>query len=158
MQKSLIWLGSLVMVGGAMWGCGSSDAGFQSGSGNGGTSGASGASAGGNAGDGSGGSAGLACDGTHPQEDGGERRCAEGACHCVDTDQCLSAEIASRCCDEGELECFREGGKFDCKGTHPQVEGDKRFCEEGACYCQSRDACLPAETAETCCPEPPKCT
>lgn len=158
MQKSLVGVGSLVLVGGTIWGCGSSDTAFESGPGSGGNAGASSGGSSGSGATSSGGSAGLACDGTHPIDEGGERRCPEGECRCVDTDQCMTADIASRCCGTGELECFREGGKFDCKGEHPQVEGDKRFCNEGACYCQSRDACLPAETAETCCPEPPKCS
>lgn len=160
MKKSVVWLGSFLVSGIAIWGCGSSDSGLESGSGTGGSAGASGGSAGGSSG--SGGSAGsLSCEGTHPEVDGGERRCPEGECRCSDStggsDKCLAEGTAAECCGEGELECFREGGKFECKGDHPQVDGGKRFCLEGACYCEGRDSCMAAEIAEACCPDTPKC-
>jgi hypothetical protein len=162
MQKSVVWLGLLLVSGTTIWGCGSSDSGLENGPGSGGAAGASGGAAGGSSGSaGSAGSANLSCEGTHPEVDGGERRCPEGECRCRDStdgsDKCLSETTAAECCGDGQLECFREGGKFECTGDHPQVDGGARFCAEGACYCEGRDACLPAEIAAACCPDTPKC-
>lgn len=38
-----------------------------------------------------------------------------------------------------------------CTGTHPLVEGERRFCEAGDCFCATPDACFPAAIAATCC-------
>jgi hypothetical protein len=154
MRKISFWLGLGLVAASAAWGCGSDDSSFGEGTGTGG--GNQDGSTGGAAGNSSGGSAGMQCNGEHPIVDGGDRRCGEGECRCLSLDMCFPEDNAARCCD-GELECFREGGKFDCKGSHPIVDGGTRYCEEGACYCESRDACLPAEKAKTCCPEPAKC-
>jgi hypothetical protein len=165
MRNSFILLGSVVFVTGMLGACGSSESGLDEGPGTGGTSGADGGSAGvasgGAAGTASGGSAGAACVGSDPTEDGGERRCPEGECRCASStggnDRCLPEGHAAACCGEGELECFREGGKFDCKGVPPQNEDGKRFCLEGTCLCEGRNACLPAAEAAACCPDTPKC-
>ncbi len=161
-KTSFCAAGLAVLAAGIAWGCGSGDSGLD-GAGGGNTGGvagntASGGAAGtsGSAGSASGGSAGLSCQGDHPLVDAGDRYCGEGECRCIASDKCFSDKDAARCC-EGELECFREGGRFECKGAHPQVDGSARFCENGDCYCEARDACLPAEIAATCCPETPKC-
>lgn len=46
----------------------------------------------------------------------------------------------------------------ECDGSHPLVEGDLRYCEQGFCYCGDFmvdppfDVCYAAEIAEPCCP------
>lgn len=58
-----------------------------------------------------------------------------------------------RCNEMGEL-----GECSCCEGSHPLVEGDLRYCEEGSCYCGALqvdppiDVCYEAMIAESCCP------
>lgn len=38
-----------------------------------------------------------------------------------------------------------------CSGTHPLVEGERRYCAPGDCYCATPDSCHSAPTAAACC-------
>lgn len=54
-----------------------------------------------------------------------------------------------------------DAGMVECMQVHPTVEGDRRFCEPGFCYCLEPDvfeACYSAETATACCRVTPDCT
>jgi hypothetical protein len=54
-----------------------------------------------------------------------------------------------------------DAGEVACDPLHPIVEGDRRFCDPGFCYCLEPDvfeACYSAETATACCRVTPDCT
>ena len=46
-----------------------------------------------------------------------------------------------------------EVGEVECNGTHPNVNGQARTCDEGSCYCAGDpvDTCFPEDTVEACC-------
>jgi hypothetical protein len=80
----------------------------------------------------------------------GVEGCDPGTAEACD---CGDGPGVQRCTDAGELgpcEC--------CMGDHPIVEGDLRYCEEGACYCGALmamppiDVCYVESIAELCCP------
>jgi len=54
-------------------------------------------------------------------------------------------------------------GGSACDATHPLVEGDMRFCEQGFCYCGDPaadpplDSCYAADEADACCPVDLEC-
>lgn len=50
--------------------------------------------------------------------------------------------------DAGEY----DAGEVICRGEHPLVMGDRRYCNPGDCYCADPDACFPMEVADACCP------
>lgn len=89
---------------------------------------------------------------------------AEGTTSEGETDAaCLPGTIFTCDCPEGPgyQECS-ESGEIGpcicCEGSHPLVEGDLRYCEEGHCYCGDLmamppvDACFAQAIAEACCP------
>jgi hypothetical protein len=46
----------------------------------------------------------------------------------------------------------------ECSGAHPNVEGNRRFCDAGSCYCSDPfDTCFAADVATACCAEGPRC-
>jgi hypothetical protein len=63
---------------------------------------------------------------------------------------------ASREVDSGDV----DAGAVECIGTHPIVDGERRFCDPGFCYCLEpgpRDTCFPTATAAACCTVEPEC-
>ena len=45
-----------------------------------------------------------------------------------------------------------------CSGAHPNVDGQRRFCDPDACYCTDPfDTCFAATVAEACCNVTPDC-
>lgn len=102
-----------------------------------------------------------ACLPSHPLLDAGSRFCAPGQCYCppsgVNGDSCLPAGTASACCPARSVVCAsNDAGPVCPVGTHPLVDGGARFCPPGRCYCPlpgaGSDSCLPAESADMCCP------
>lgn len=96
------------------------------------------------------------CTGTHPLLDGARRYCEPGDCFCADPDNCFPEEIAEACCEVavtcGDADAgAADGGGVICTGTHPLLDGTRRYCEAGDCYCADPDACFPAEIAASCC-------
>lgn len=106
----------------------------------------------------------VACMGTHPNVMGDRRFCDPGACYCGDPtgtpaiDACFDEAVAASCCpvDVVCAPAMGTDGGLTCTGTHPRVEGTRRFCDPGFCYCGSMammvDACYPAASAAACCP------
>ena len=101
----------------------------------------------------------VECSGSHPIVEGGRRFCDPGSCYCGDTamglDVCYTADIADACCPV-DLECApATDGGVACMGEHPNVEGGRRFCDPGWCYCGSPsmglDVCYMAGVADACC-------
>ena len=43
------------------------------------------------------------------------------------------------------------GGGVICTGTHPILDGTRRYCEAGDCFCADPDNCFPSEIAASCC-------
>ena len=112
---------------------------------------------GGGASDGGGGDDGsVMCMGTHPLLDGARRYCETGDCFCADPDACHPEAVAAACCSvavvcgDTDAGAPADAGPM-CMGTHPLVEGMRRYCEPGACFCSNPDACFPAATASGCC-------
>lgn len=93
----------------------------------------------------------VICRGTHPIVEGGRRYCEPGDCFCADPDACFPSEVAASCCSVGVVCGSPDGGTAICRGTHPIVEGTRRYCEAGDCFCATPDACFPSEIAATCC-------
>jgi len=49
-------------------------------------------------------------------------------------------------------------GGVQCRGSHPNVEGQRRFCDVGSCYCTDPfDTCFSGSTADSCCNSTPIC-
>jgi hypothetical protein len=96
---------------------------------------------------------GVICNGTHPLLDGERRYCEAGDCYCADPDSCFAQAVADACC-AGAIVC---GGETDagtpvvCNPTHPLLDGDRRYCEAGDCYCADPDACFNEAVASACC-------
>lgn len=45
-----------------------------------------------------------------------------------------------------------------CRGSHPNVQGQRRFCDVGSCYCTDPfDSCFTGSTADACCNKTPIC-
>jgi hypothetical protein len=42
-----------------------------------------------------------------------------------------------------------EGPPPECIGSHPLVEGELRYCEEGSCYCNDTVSPVPSENCFT---------
>lgn len=64
--------------------------------------------------------------------------------------------------DAGSSESGTAAGSSDgptpeCTGSHPIVEGEMRYCEEGNCYCNDTvspvpsESCFPEDIADACC-------
>jgi hypothetical protein len=111
------------------------------------TGGAGGTTSGGESSGGSGGEA--STDGGSSED--GPRGCIPGTMNACDG--CPEGPGYQVCDDMGEwsaCEC--------CNGSHPEVEGDLRYCLRGFCYCGDLeikppvDACYGAPFAEVCCP------
>lgn len=51
-----------------------------------------------------------------------------------------------------------DGSAVICVGEHPIVEGTRRFCNAGDCYCGTPESCFPADTADACCDVAVVCT
>lgn len=51
-----------------------------------------------------------------------------------------------------------DGGAVICVGEHPLLEGTRRYCGAGDCYCGTPDACFPQDIAAACCEVPVVCT
>lgn len=109
---------------------------------------------------------GVICTGTHPLLDGTRRYCEPGDCFCGDPDSCFPAAIAAACCsaaptcgdaDGGTPPPLDGGGGAICTGTHPLLDGSRRYCESGDCFCGDPDNCFPMEIASTCCSVTPVC-
>jgi hypothetical protein len=96
------------------------------------------------------------CVGEHPLVDGDRRYCEPGACYCAEADSCLPEADAVGCC-AGSPDCGGEPDAGTCEGTHPLVDGDRRYCEAGDCYCATPDNCYPAASAVACCSVDPVC-
>ncbi|MCC7537167.1 MAG: hypothetical protein IT379_13175 [Deltaproteobacteria bacterium] len=101
---------------------------------------------------GAGDDAGPSCLGSHPMVEGARRFCAAADCYCPSRDACFGAGTAAACCGAAVV-CAADGGDAGpgCGGTHPIVEGDRRFCASGDCYCATTDTCFSAATADACC-------
>lgn len=63
------------------------------------------------------------------------------------TDDGGSTEDAAAVDDAGSS----DGGGVICRGTHPLLDGERRYCEAGDCFCASPDNCYPEEVAAECC-------
>jgi len=49
-------------------------------------------------------------------------------------------------------------GGVECRGSHPNVQGQRRFCDVGSCYCTDPfDTCFSGATADSCCNNTPIC-
>ncbi|MBO6934852.1 MAG: hypothetical protein JJ863_07750 [Deltaproteobacteria bacterium] len=96
------------------------------------------------------------CSGEHPLVEGDRRYCEPGDCYCADVDTCFAAADAAGCC-AGTPVCESDADGGTCMGTHPLVDGDRRYCEAGDCYCGTPDNCYPAATAAACCMVDPVC-
>jgi hypothetical protein len=107
----------------------------------------------------------VICLGEHPNVMGDRRYCDPGSCYCGDAemglDACYVEAVAEACCPIDvvcEPASGTDGGMVICMGQHPLVEGDRRYCETGSCYCGDLDreppldACYDASVAEACCP------
>lgn len=109
------------------------------------------------------------CTGTHPLFDATRRWCDTGACYCGDgatLDVCYPEAVASTCCPVAVVCGPPDGGAPTedagmCMGRHPNVEGTRRFCDPGSCYCggaaMALDVCYLAAEAVACCPVTPTC-
>ena len=49
-------------------------------------------------------------------------------------------------------------GRLIWDAARPIVEGGRRFCPPGACYCMASDLCFPAPIAAECCEGPVMCS
>ncbi len=103
----------------------------------------------------------LTCMPQHPVVANGQRFCNVGDCYCPNPglrgDSCLPAASAARCCEGRQVVCMFADAGVCPLGTHPLVEGARRFCAAGQCYCAAQDACRPVGTAASCCPGPVMC-
>ena len=107
----------------------------------------------------------VICMGEHPNVMATRRYCDPGSCYCGDAemglDACYVEAVAEACCPVDvvcEPASGSDGGGVICMAQHPLVEGDRRYCEPGSCYCGDLDrvppldACYDASVAEACCP------
>jgi hypothetical protein len=121
-------------------------------------------------GDGSTSDDGAMCMGTHPLFDATRRWCDTGSCYCGDgvaLDVCYPEAAATACCPVAVVCGPPDGGApaddagTGCMGQHPNVEGTRRFCDPGSCYCgdaaMGLDVCYVAAEAVACCPVTPTC-
>lgn len=82
--------------------------------------------------------------------------------------ECAAGETMECDCGSGPgVATCTDGGQFGacecCEGSHPLVEGDLRYCDEGHCYCGDLemkpplDACYAETIADPCCPVDLEC-
>lgn len=52
----------------------------------------------------------------------------------------------------------RNDGGPQCRGSHPNVQGQRRYCDVGSCYCTDPfDTCFTSNIADNCCNNTPIC-
>ncbi len=103
----------------------------------------------------------MACVSTHPLVMGARRYCNNTDCYCPAPgdrgDSCIARSSAAACCPGRQVVCMQNDGMTCALGTHPLVEGMRRFCAAGQCYCAAQDSCRPMANAAACCPGPVVC-
>jgi hypothetical protein len=83
-------------------------------------------------------------------------------------DACEAGDMMACDCGDGPgYAACTDTGQFGpcecCEGTHPLLEGDLRYCDEGVCYCGDLDmeppidVCYEQAIADACCPVDLEC-
>jgi hypothetical protein len=81
--------------------------------------------------------------------DAGERTDGEIAEDAASTlDSAMASDTGGEAPDGSSVICVRE---------HPIVEGSRRYCNPGDCFCSDPDSCVPEDIAAACCEVPVVC-